>query len=425
MRSGWLWGVLAVLGWLGLAGCGGSGRTGFVYLASGNAPGVLTAYSVDLGKGTLNSSNGALTPTGKSANTGTQPRNMIFDSTNTFAFVADYGNPLDTGTDNSKKNGDVGAFSIGKGGAISSIGLTSMPAYKTQTPVIDLTGCATLSPVGLALDPSGKFLFVASQAFYNADGSATCSGSNQNGMRAPGVLVVFGVASGKLTALSVNAIPVPPAAPGTNIPQPTSVAVSNQGSFVYVTDFQNNTVVGFAYDSGGNLRPIPGQFVTVGTGPQVVFSPPVSNFLYVGNEGTNDIYEFMINSDGSLVAVTGGTGIIGTGTGPIAMLSDPSAKYVYVLAHDGGQVLGYTLNHVTGTLTAVGPNGGAVSTGTGPVAFTIRSDGTTDGNFWLFTSNLGGNTISSYFLNGSTGSLSALPQLTVPGSGGPYGIVAH
>jgi len=107
------------------------------------------------------------------------------------------------------------------------------------------------------------------------------------------------------------------------------------------------------------------------------------------------------------------------------MLSDPSAKYVYVLAHDGGQVLGYTLNHVTGTLTAVGPNGGAVSTGTGPVAFTIRSDGTTDGNFWLFTSNLGGNSISSYFLNGSTGGLSALPQLTVPGSGGPYGIVAH
>ena len=79
----------------------------------------------------------------------------------------------------------------------------------------------------------------------------------------------------------------------------------------------------------------------------------------------------------------------------------------------------------TGTLTAVGPNGGAVSTGTGPVAFTIRSDGSTSGNFWVFASNLGANTISTFFLNGATGGLSALPQLTVPGDGAPHGIVAH
>ena len=351
---------------------------------------------------------------------------MITDSTNSFAFVADYGNPLASGTDNTKKNGDIAAFSIGKTGTISSIGLTAMPPYKINTPQIDLTGCATLSPVGLALDPTGKFLFVASQAFYNTDASATtCGGLPVNGTRAPGVLVVFGVASGKVTPVSVIAIPVPTGAPGTTTPQPSAVAVSNQGSFVYVTDYQNNTVVGFAYDSNGALTAIPGQFVTVGTLPQVVFSPPAGNFLYVGDAGTNDIYEFVINSDGSLVPVIGGTGIIGTGNGPIAMLSDPNAKYVYVLAHQGGQILAYTLNHVTGALTAVGTNGGAVSTGTGPVAFTIRSDGTTSGNFWVFSSNLGANTISTFFLNGATGALSALPQLTVPNGGAPYGVVTH
>jgi hypothetical protein len=59
------------------------------------------------------------------------------------------------------------------------------------------------------------------------------------------------------------------------------------------------------------------------------------------------------------------------------------------------------------------------------VAFTIRSDGTTSGNFWLFTSNLGANTISSYSVNGSTGALAQLPQLSVPGGGAPFGIVAH
>jgi len=422
MRSGWLRGVLAACALLVITNCGGSGKTGYVYLASrATDPGLLTAYRLDLSKGTLNATNGALVQTGKSATTGTQPGPIVVDSTNSFVFVADYGNPLDPGTDNTKKNGDISAFSIAKNGAISSIGLTAMPGYPTTTIP---AGCATLSPIGLALDPTGKFLFVADQAFYNADSTATCTGLPANGTRAAGVLVVFGVASGQLTPISVNAIPVPPAAPGTNVPQPSSVAVSNQGNFVYVTDFQNNTVVGFAFDSNGALTSIPGQFVTVGTGPNVVFSPPAADFLYVGNFYSNDIYEYVINSDGSLTPVTG-TAILGTGTGPTAMLTDPNAKYVYVLANGGAQILGYTFNHVTGALTAVGPNGGAVSTGIGPVAFTIRSDGTTSGNFWLFTSNLGANTISSYAVNGSTGALAQLPQLSVPGGGAPFGIVAH
>lgn len=405
-----------------MAGCGGSGKTGFVYLASrGSDPGTLAAYRVDLGKGTLSSTNGALTSTGKVAATGTQPGPMIFDSTNTFAFVADFGNPLAAGNDNTKKNGDIAAFSIGKSGAISSIGLTSQPAY--VTPTIP-TGCTTLSPVNLALDPQGKLLFVAEQVFYNADASASCAGLPANGVRAPGVLAVFGVASGQLTFLSYTAIPFPPGPPGTTDAQPSSVAVSNQGSFVYVTDYQNNTVVGFAYDATGALASVPGQFLAVGTNPQVVFSPPAGNFLYVGNASSNDIYEFVVNDDGSLVPVTG-TSIMGTGLGPIAMLSDPNAKFVYVLAQGSGQILGYTLNHVTGTLTAVGPTGGTVSTGTGPVAFAVRSDGSTSGNFWLFTSNLGANTISTFSLNGSTGTLAQLPQLTVQGGGAPYGILAH
>jgi 6-phosphogluconolactonase (cycloisomerase 2 family) len=411
MRSGWLRGVFVACALLGMASCGGSSRSGFVYLASrGSDPGTLTAYRVDLKKGTLSSSNGALTPTGKSVNTGTQPGPMILDSTNSFAFIADYGNPL------AGKDGDIGVFSIAKDGSLGSVGLTAMPANTTQP-----SGCTTLNPVSLALDPKGQFLFVASQAFF----TGSCSGLPASGTRAPGVLVVFGVASGKLTSLSVNAIPVSSGPPGTNDPLPFGVAVSNQGSFVYVTDNNNNTVVGFAYDANGALSSIPGQFVTVGTNPQAVFSPPAANFLYVGNAGTNDIYEFVINSDGSLVPVTGGTGILGTGIGPIAMLSDPSGKYVYVLANGGSQILAYMLDHVTGTLTAITQNGGVVSTGVGPVAFTIRSDGTTSGNFWLFVSNLGANTVSSYSMNGSTGALAQFPQLSVPSGGAPYGIVAH
>jgi len=118
------------------------------------------------------------------------------------------------------------------------------------------------------------------------------------------------------------------------------------------------------------------------------------------------------------------TTVVGTGVGPIAMLTDPTAKYLYALANGGSQITGYTVNHVTGALTAITvANGGTVSTGANPVAFTIRSDGSTSGNFWVMTSNFGSNTVSTFLLNGATGALVPLPQLTSPV--GPFGIAAR
>jgi DNA-binding beta-propeller fold protein YncE len=399
MRSGWL-GCLAVACALSLfVSCGSSGRSTFLYLTSaGTDPGTIAVYSLKLGNGLLNSTNGALTPTGKTAATGTQPGPMIFDSTHSFAYVADFGNPL------AAKSGDVAALTVNKDGSITSIGLTTPAPDPTQTQV------CTLNPIALATDAKNQFLFVASQQFCN-------------GTPAAGVISVFSVASGKVTAVASTPIPVPAGPAGATIPLPTGIAVSNQGSFVYITDSTNNTVVGFAYDSSGNLTSIPGQFVPVGTTPRAVFSPPAGNFLYVGNAASNDVYEFTINTDGSLVAIMAPTTIVPTGIGPIAMLSDPNAKYVYVLSNGGSQISGYTLNKVTGALTSIGLVGGTISTGANPVSFTIRSDGSTSGNFWVFTSNLGANSVSSYALNGATGQLSALPQLSSPVA--PYGIATR
>lgn len=406
MKSGWVRCALLACGLMLWVSCGGSSRSTYLYLASQGAnPGEITAYRLNLNHGTLNSSNGALTQTGKSFATGVQPGPMIFDPSNSFAFVADFGNPV------GNQGGDIAAFSINKDGTLSSLGLTATPM-----------DCVTLNPVALTMDSKGQFLFVAMQAFYNVSSGATCPTQPANGTPAPGFITVFPVSSGKLGTGVTTPLPVPPGTTTTN-PTPSAVAVSNQGSFVYVTDSSNGVVDGFAYDANGALSFVPGQFFTVGNTPRAVFSPPAGAFLYVANAGTNDIFEFAINTDGSLQPISATTTIVGTGLGPIAMTTDPTAKYLYVLANDGSQILGYTINHVTGALTAVTTNGGTVSTGANPVAITIRSDGTTSGNFWVFTSNFGANSVSSYLLNGATGALSPLPQLTGPV--GPYGIVAH
>jgi 6-phosphogluconolactonase (cycloisomerase 2 family) len=413
MKSGWLRCVLVACWLLFLVSCGGSSKSTLVYIASqGSNPGTISAYSLNLSKGTLSSSNGALTPTGKSVPTGTQPGPLIFDPTNSFAYVADFGNPLASGTDNSKKSGDIAAFSVGKDGTLASLGLTA--------PLLD---CMTLHPVAMAMDSKGQFLFVANQAFSNVNSGANCSAAPADGTPAAGVVTVFAVSSGKLGTPSTTAIPVPAGPPGTTTPTPTAIAVSNQGNFVYVTDSTNATVVGFAFDSKGALSSVPGQFFLVGNTPRAVLSPPVGNFLYVANAGADNIYEFVINTDGSLMPISATPTTVGTGVGPIAMLTDPSAKYLYALANGGSQITGYTVNHVTGALTALTISGGTVSTGANPVAFTIRSDGSSSGNFWLFTSNFGANSVSSYSLNGATGGLSPLPQLT--GAVAPYGIAAR
>jgi 6-phosphogluconolactonase (cycloisomerase 2 family) len=394
MRSGCLWCVAVLCSLVFLLSCGGSsGKSATLYLVSqGTDPGSVSAYSVSLKNGTIHSSNGALTPDGKEAATGTQPSALLFDPTQSFAYVA-----------NTVSN-NISTFTVSKDGSLTAGSTTD----------------AGKRPVALAMDPGAHFLFVANEGVFVSPTDPT-----QN---IPGSVSVFSIGSGgALTEVAGSPFVIqetsPPLLTTPNQPQPESLAVSNQGNFLYLADRNNGTVVGYAFDSTtGVLSPVPGQAFPAGSSPSVVFSPAAGNFLYVANAGSNDIFAFSVNGDGSLSAVTtsGSTTqfTISTGIGPIALLSDPGAKYIFALANGGSQITGYTMNHVTGLLTAV--VAATASTGANPVAFTIRSDGSKNGDFWIFTSNFGGNSVSTFKLTYATGALNPVPQLTAPLA--PYGI---
>ena len=394
MRSGCLRCVAVLCSLVFLLSCGGSsGKSATLYLVSqGTDPGSVGAYSVSLKNGTIHSSNGALTPDGKEAATGAQPSALLFDPTQSFAYVA-----------NTVSN-NISTFTVSKDGSLTAGSTTD----------------AGKRPVALAMDPGAHFLFVANEGVFVSPTDPT-----QN---IPGSVSVFSIGSGgALTEVAGSPFVIqetsPPLLTTPNQPQPESLAVSNQGNFLYLADRNNGTVVGYAFDSTtGVLSPVPGQAFPAGSSPSVVFSPPAGNFLYVANAGSNDIFAFSVNGDGSLSAVTtsGSTTqfTISTGIGPIALLSDPGAKYIFALANGGSQITGYTMNHVTGLLTAV--VAATASTGANPVAFTIRSDGSKNGDFWIFTSNFGGNSVSTFKLTYATGALNPVPQLTAPLA--PYGI---
>jgi len=397
MRSGWACAVAVAAAAL-LVSCG-SGATGYLYVVNqGSNPGAVTTFAFGLSNGQLNVANDVLEPVGAPAPTGAQPTAVIFNPAQTFAYVA-----------NTASN-DISSYTVNHDGSLAPMsGTTSIVGQKTPA----------ARPVALATDLAGHFLFVANQ------------GSPSSTPPIPGNIAVFTIGTGgNLSPIACPAatpdcwlvpVPVPPGA--SYLPTPSALTVSNQGNFLYVTDSANGTVVGYPFDpsSGTVQSPLASTPVTVGTTPSGLFSPPTTGatFLYVTNSGSGNIYGFQVLSDGTLLP--NATLITSAGIAPLAMLSDPQARYLYVLDNVSSLVFEFRLNAVTGLLTPLSPP--SASTGANPVSFTLRSDGTVNGNFWLFTSNFTSNTVSTFLLTSTTGVLSPQPQQITPQA--PYGIASR
>ena len=385
-----------------LLSCGSSGHTGFMYLASQSNQSV-NAYSLNLSSGVLNSSNGGLIANGKSVATGVQPTAMILNSTQTAGFVADYG------------SNDIAHFSINKDGTVSSGGTTALKGPATH-------------PVALAMDPGGKFLFVADQGDPSSIACTTQDPAYPANCSAR--ISVFTMDSqGGLTEVPNSPFPLltlQEASTFSAAISPTAVGVSNQGNFLYVTEQNNNIVVGFSFDgSSGALSELTSTPIVVGVAPSAVHSPASGNFLYVANAQSNTVSEFTIDSTtGVLTPVAGSP--VATGVGPISFASilisaNANTNYVYVVNGQGSSISGFSLNQVTGVLKPLNP--ATVSTGSSPVAATIRSNGQVAGNYWMLVSDNGVNAVTTFELTAATGGLAALPQLVSPQA--PWGIASR
>ena len=98
------------------------------------------------------------------------------------------------------------------------------------------------------------------------------------------------------------------------------------------------------------------------------------------------------------------------GQSPIAMVVDPTNKFLYVTAWGSGQVYGFTINTGAGTLTALSPNP-YLPTGTNPVSMALHPTVNNTGQF-LYTSNQGSTNISGFTLSVTSGVMNALPSPT-------------
>jgi len=231
-------------------------QTEFVYVTNGGSDNV-SAYTIDATSGALTAVAGS--PFGA----GNGPNAVAVDASGMFAYVANQNYPAASGT--------VSAYTINAtSGALTAV---------AGSPFGDANG----EPYGLAVDPTGKFVYAPNVFSYSVS-AYTINGT-----------------SGALTAAGS------PFGTGGN---PEGVAVDPTGKFVYVPNSLSDSVSAYTMDAtSGALTAVAGSPFGAGTTPQGVANvafDPTGKFAYVTNANSNNVSAYTINAtSGALTPVAG------------------------------------------------------------------------------------------------------------------------
>jgi YVTN family beta-propeller protein len=269
----------------------------------------------------INPTTGALTPTTGGINaTGINGTPQLFNSvaldpSGKFAYAA-----------------DGGAFPAGSFGGSSSV---SMYTVSSTTGALTSIGMiAAEQPVSVAVDPSGKFVYVANE--NDAPGSI-------------GSVSMYTINAKTGVLASIGTI-----AAGTD---PVSVAVDPAGKFAYVANSGSNDVSMYTIDATTGALTYMGS-IAAGTHPFSVAVDPAGKFAYVANwtgsdtDGSVSMYTIDPTTEG-LTPV----GTIATELSPTSIAIHPSGKFAYVTNSGSNSVSMYSIDSATGTLTLIGTIG--------------------------------------------------------------------
>ena len=301
----------------------------------------ISAYSINAASGVLGALtdvNGGTAGNQASISTGDNPKSIAVHPSGGFAYVANQGNGSTTGN-------TLSVYSINTGsGALSAI---DADAASGVQPTI-ATGTF---PYAVAVDPLGKFAYVANDGYSvsNPSGSGNVSA------------YLINQTSGALTPVGS------PVVAGTN---PRSVAIDPTGKCALVASAGSDNVKSYAIDSAtGALTPV--STIAAGSAPRsVAIDPNTGQYAYVANAGGNSVSAFSvnpttcaiaaINADGATPALT-----IAAGLAPFSVNVDPSGQFVYVANLGSNNVSVYGIG-AGGTLTWLQ----TIATGNGPTSVT-------------------------------------------------------
>ncbi len=313
----------------------------FAYAA--NTDGTVSAYTIDQSTGVLVDN---IPGSPFLVGTGTYPTSIVTVSTGTavFAYVVDT-----------------------VGGAISAYTIDQSTGALVDN-ILGSPFSAGTYPTSITIDPSGAFAYVT-----NMGDNTISAYTIQN--------------DGTLAELANS-----PFQAGTSPSAIITVKLS-VGEFAYVTNMSDNTIGFYSIDSSGNLTPL--AELATGTYPSSVTVDQSGQFVYVTNESSNNISVYTINSDGTLAAGTA----VAAGTSPTSIITVKLSvgEFAYATNTVDGTVWFYSIDS-SGNLNYFGQT----LAGTYPASITV--DKPVGGRF-AYVGNMGGNNISPYQINQTTGAL--------------------
>lgn len=215
------------------------------------------------------------------------------------------------------------------------------PTAKAMRTTLFLTAMAASLP--LISCGSGKFFVPTCQQTNSCGGgSSTYSSFAYVANQKLGTLAAFPLPSSTFTTIS-----------GTTYnlgAQPTALAATPKGTFLYVATTQGSVVV-YSIGTNGTLTlGNNGSAVTSTLNPIWMTIDPSGNWLFMVSSSINALFEFQINtSTGVLTPVGAATGIPLASGSPTQIYVTPNDQNVYVGLGLGG-LDGFPLNSATGAL---------------------------------------------------------------------------
>jgi YVTN family beta-propeller protein len=261
----------------------------------------------------------------------------------------------------------------------------------------------------VTVDPSGKFAYVASSGdAETSDGSVA--------------IYTINATTGALTSTTGGLI-------GTGVNGTpeffNSMTFDPSGKFAYAAEGGAFPAGGFGSSSSVSMFTVnstTGALTSIGTiaagaGPDSVAVDPSGMFAYVPNFGSNDVSMYTIDTTtGALASI--GTGTIAAGTSPDSVAVDPAGKFAYVTNFGSNDVSMYTIDATTGALASLG----TIAAGTDPFSVAVDPAGK-----FAYVANTTLNdtdgSVSMYTIDATTGVLT--PTGTIATELSPTSIAIH
>jgi 6-phosphogluconolactonase len=190
-----------------------------------------------------------------------------------------------------------------------------------------------------------------------------------------------------------------------------SGCASAHKEFAYVVGQGTNEVFEFRLQNNGTLTPLGTPNFAVGSNPSAVTAQTAGNFLYIAAFAGNDVTLLDINQgngnlavpvSNSIVVPVNPPNIFNTGTGPISMAMSPTSPFLYVANQTSGNITAFTVDPGTGNLGNVAGSPFAIMPASNPQSLAISPKGD-----FLFVANTAQGTVAAFAI-GNNGVLTAV-----------------